>query len=349
MVAAKPAPKARSVSSAQETKTDPGANALIEQGKTFYRSGKFKQALAKFEAALKLEPKNDEALGLAAVTAFRLDNQVQSRDYFLRRAELPNQKDSVKAFCFYRASLTYWRDAHDIVGRYGNVENGKLVYDLPERAASDASYNITNGLEYVERALAITNDFPEAYNIKNLLHAEAALAERDERKEKEHRNQALKALRRAIEISDKSADGKRGDAADFSQPTIRIAEFASTAEEDVAQADPMMKMITGGKPKKRVQPAFPSIRLSKPSIELKDPSTKGAISEGGISVPEAVKVEVLISTTGDVVFAHIIEGRPGLNDAAILASRGWKFEPAKFEDKPVQVSSVISFEIKPKR
>src|ERR1700741_2385044 len=54
---------------------------LIAQGKALYRAQRLKPALAKFEAALKLDPENDEALSLAAVTAFRLDLQPQSRDY----------------------------------------------------------------------------------------------------------------------------------------------------------------------------------------------------------------------------------------------------------------------------
>src|SRR5262249_59877584 len=87
-------------------KPDPSAAQSIEQGKTLYRAQRLKPALAKFEAALKLEPENDEALSFAAVTAFRLDLQSQSRDYFIRRANLARQKDSVKAFSYYRVALT---------------------------------------------------------------------------------------------------------------------------------------------------------------------------------------------------------------------------------------------------
>ncbi|MGH9754870.1 MAG: hypothetical protein ACREA2_19000, partial [Blastocatellia bacterium] len=108
-----------------EAKNQPGAKPdlsaaqLVEQGKALYRAQRFKPALAKFEAALKLEPENDEALSLAAVTAFRLDLQPQSRDYFIRRANLTGQKDSVKAFSYYRVALTYWREIHDLVAKFG--------------------------------------------------------------------------------------------------------------------------------------------------------------------------------------------------------------------------------------
>jgi TonB family protein len=323
----------------QEIKPEQSVAELITQGKSLYRSARFKQALAKFEAALKQKPENDEALGLAAVTAFRLDNQVQSRDYFLRRVDLPDQKDSVKAYCYYRVALTYWRDAHDIVAKYGEIQNGKPVYNLTERDVSEAKYAITNGLENVDRALAITGNIAEAYNVKNLLHAEAALMATDQNSAKENRELSVKALRRAIELTQASAVGKRGEAADFSQPTVRIAEYAKNKDDEEKLEDPMMEILEGGRPTKRVHAIFPSLRQPKPATETTDPSANYFSGK--------VIVEVLVSTTGEVVFAHVVEGRSELNGAAIVAARSWKFAPAKFEGKPVQVSGVISFQMRP--
>jgi tetratricopeptide (TPR) repeat protein len=342
-------------SHAQTPGSEPGATDSIKEGITLYRSRKFKQALEKFEDALRQDPKSDEALLYAAVTAFRLGSQVQSRGYFLRRAELPGQKDTVKAFCYYRVALTYWREAHDIVSRYGDITGERLVYNLPEREAADTERSITNGLEYVDRAIAITKDFGAAYNVKNLLHSEAALVEKDQKKAIDHRNQSIMALRQAVEKTEKSAGARAGDAVDFNQPTVRIAEFAATIEDDGKIDDPMAKMIAGGKPRRRVKANFPSVRLQNLPGEAKDRAT----SEGGAAssspeqtvapAPEVIKVEILVSTTGSVLFTRIIEGQQGLNDAAILAAQGWRFEPATFEGKPVQLSSVISFEVKAKK
>ncbi|MER3418133.1 MAG: hypothetical protein C4343_03265, partial [Chloroflexota bacterium] len=73
-----------------ETQGKPPVTAkdLVEQGKQFYRTSKLPQALKKFTDALKLEADNDEALGLAAITAFRLGNYEQSRELFGRRLAL---------------------------------------------------------------------------------------------------------------------------------------------------------------------------------------------------------------------------------------------------------------------
>jgi tetratricopeptide (TPR) repeat protein len=342
-------------SNAQTPRAEPGVTGIIKEGDALYRSRKFKQALEKFEAALREDPKNDEALFYAAVTAFRLGNQIQSRGYFLRRAELPGQKDTVKAFCYYRVALTYWREAHDMVARYGDITGERLVYNLPEKEATDAERSITNGLEYVDRAIAITKDFGAAYNVKNLLHAEAALVAKDQKKATDHRNQSIMALRRAVEKTEKAAGARPGDAGDFNQPTVRIAEFAAAIEDDRKIDDPMTTMIAGGKPKRRVKANFPTVRPQNLPGEAKDTAASegGAVSSAQDQTaspsPEVIKVEILVSTTGGVVFTRIIEGQQGLNDAALLAAQGWRFEPATFNGKPVQLSSVISFEIKAKK
>ncbi len=360
----KPTPSpAKKADAASPTPTpEPTAVDLIAQGKTLYRSQRFKQALAKFESALKQEPENDEALGLAAVTAFRLDSQAQSRDYFQRRADLPSQKDSVKAFSFYRIALTYWREVHDLVAKFSEVKDNQITVNLPEREGLDLKYGIENGLVYADKALAIISGFAEAHNIKNLLNAEAALAETDEEKARAYRKESVDSLRRAIELSKTPAGGRNLADADFSLPTIRVSTFTHTKEEEDKLEDPMLKLIVGGKPVKRMQAVFPSVKPPKSNADQSDASTKGVTSDGGAYslgtgrgaltaayTPGVVKIEVLISTEGNVVFAHVVDGRSDLNGAAVLAARNWKFEPAKFEGKPVQVSGLITFEMKPGR
>ncbi|MGH9801359.1 MAG: TonB family protein [Blastocatellia bacterium] len=324
----------------QQTSTDtqdaPAAD-LVAQGKALYRTAKFKLALAKFEAALKQEPENDEALGLAAETAFRLDSQAAARIYFLKRAELAGQKDSVKAYSYHRAAMTCWREAHDLVAKYTSIKNGKAIHSLPESTQQEVSENITNGIEYATRALSLKTSFADAYNIRNLLHAEATLAANDEMTAKNHWQKSLDDLRMAQTMTRPSYDNR--DSADFNYPTIRISEFARTKEEQDQQSDEMLKIIEGGKPLKRTQAIFPTTRPAKPG-DSSDTTAKNSYSSG------KVKVEVLVSTEGKVIFSHIIDGRSDLNSAAILAARSWTFEPAMLDGQPVQISGVISFDLK---
>ena len=335
-------PSAKTEPQVSPEKSDAPAADLVTQGKALYRTAKFKLALAKFEAALTQEPENDEALGLAGETAFRLDSQAAARDYFLKRAELPGQKDSVKAYSYHRAAMTCWREAHDLVAKYTELKSGKATHHLPESSQQDVSEIIANGIEYATRAVNLRSSFADAYNIRNLLHSEAALAAGDEAEAKNHWQKSLDDVRMALSMAKPLVDNRAADSADFNLPTVRVSEFSRTKEEEDQQSDEMLKVMEGGKPLKRVQPIFPTSRPAKPGepIEtvVKSPSTSGK-----------VKVEILVSTEGKVIFSHIIDGRSDLNSAAILAARGWTFEPAMLDGQPVQLSGVISFEIKPVR
>jgi hypothetical protein len=344
---------------AQEKPEIPVAD-LIAQGKTLYRTAKFRPALTKFEAALKQEPENDEALGLAAETAFRLDNQPAAREYLIRRAELSGQRESVKAYCFQRVAMTCWREAHDLIAKYAEVKESKVSYELPDDAEKEAKEKIENGIKYAERALELRNEFADAYNIRNLLFAEAALAANNEEKAEEFRRKSLEDLQMALTMA--RPESKITDAADFNYPTIRLSEFTQNKVDDEKFAGPMLKVIEGGKPIKRRQATFPSIRSSKSTADPKDPSGKGVTADGGayslgtgrgaLTAAYAagkVKVEVLVSTQGKVIFTHIIGGRSDLNGAAIFAARSWTFEPAMLDGQPVQVSGVITFDLKPGR
>jgi hypothetical protein len=342
-------------------KSNQPAAQLVEQGKRLYLAQQFKLALAKFEAALKLAPENDEALSLAAVTAFRLDLQAQSREYFIRRANLAGQKDSVKAFSYYRAALTCWREVHDLVAKFVEIKENKILAPIPDQNRAEIQSGIKTGLEYADKALAILDNFAEAENVKNLLHAEAALSANSEEMAGAHRRQSIESLSRAIELSRSIAGSKGRDVADFSMPTIRVSEFAHTDEEEDKIEDPMKALIAGGRPVKRTHAIFPGVRPAR-SGNQDDPSAKGVTKDGGAYslgsgrgaltaayAPGTVKVEVLVSVTGDVVFAHVVDGRSDLNGEAILAARAWKFEPAKFEGKQIQISGMITFEMSPDR
>lgn len=328
---------------------------LIQQGKSFYRAVRLKEALEKFEEALRLEEGAerqpvlyDEALGLAAVTAFRLDNQPLSRKYFEQRAGLTDQKSTVRAFCYYRIALTYWREVHDLVARRAGIEGGRIVTAFNESERAEIDQLVAGGLNSVDLTLRLAENYPEAYNIRNLLYAEAALVEVDEARSSSLRQLAVEALNRSIELTEQAAvAGRRTEVADFGQPTIRIGAFSRTPEEATQTLDPMMKLVEGGVPTRRAQPVFPPLKSARSETAGQaTPSTQSspAAPAGGAAT---LKVEVLVSTAGEVAFASLVDGRPEFGPAAILAARGWRFEPARLNGHPVQVSGLITFEVKP--
>ena len=333
---------------------------LVEQGKVHYRAARFPQALAKFEAAIKLEPQHDEALGLAAITAFRLDNQPLSQQYFLRRAELPDQKPSVRAFSFYRIALSHWRQVHDVVARSFTIKDGQLQFKIAETDQPAIKEHLDAGFSFADRALVVNANYAEAHNVRNLLYSEASLAASSETEARMARTQALESLRKAIKLQQRLTERTEVDTGNFNLATIRIGELPRTTGEEKTFQDEMRKHLEGLLPAKRVSPLFPSMRPARSQSGSKDPSSTGVTDKGGAySIgsgrgaltaayqPGTVKVEVLISAAGDVVFAHVVDGRADLNGAAILAARGWKFAPPRFESTPVQVSAVITFDMKP--
>ena len=330
---------------------------LILQGKDQYRKARYPQALQKFEAALRLEPLNDEALGLAADTAFRLDNQVRARELFLARAQIAGQKDSVRAFCFYSAALTYWRVAHDIVAKACVVNSAKLTCPIPDKEKGDFNAAVAAGLDFADKAMRINANNASAHNLVNLLNSEAALASSEPAEITRNKDNAVAALKKSISIG-KSAASSQTAESNFNLPTVRIGEIPATSS-DAYSDDPMVGLIKGGIPVTRVAPQFPSASRSR-SRDTSDPSTTGVTDKGGAYSlgsgrgaltaayrPGTVKVEVLVSKSGDVVFAHVVSGRDDLNVAAIVAARKWKFAPATFDGTPVQLSGVITFDMRP--
>lgn len=358
-LAQQPAPTTPGQPAAQPTKPPATAKDLIEQGKQLYRTAKFPQALKKFTDALKLEAENDEALGLAALTASRLGNYAQARELFARRIALPGQKDSVKAYSHYWIGLSCWREARERLSMRGEIRQDKVAFKFSEKDVDDISADIRQGLEHLGHALKIKPDYAEAHNVENLLHAEAALlaSASDEARAEAARKAASDALRRALKHYQKPATAQA--AADFGAPTVRVAEFARTKDEAARLADPMLKMIEGGQPVTQVSAYLPGLRAPKQGENPGDSSASGVTSDGGaysvgsgrgaLSAAYAggkVKVEVLVSTAGSVVFARVVDGRGDLNGAALAAAKKWKFTPAKFEGQPVQLNGVITFNVR---
>lgn len=341
------------------TPTPATASDLLTQGKLSYRKGKFDQAAKQFMAALKLEPNNDEALGYASLTAYQLGNHIQARDLFQQRADLKNQKSSVQVFCNYMVAMTWWREAHEVIAKYGELKLPRTTYSLPEKELAMATQSIASGLNSLKKVLAMKTDYTEAINLQNLLHAEAALIATDEDKAEIERKASLSALRQAMKF-------QRPVTEDFGAPTILVGEFALTDEDQEQIKDPMMMVVDGARPLTRATAVLPIIKIApaKPKGTSDQPPPTG-VGPGGSAVSVGpgqgalrpskteimqlkggkAKVEVLISRLGKVVFARIIDGPAATTGPALDAAKKWSFSPPKFEGTPIQVLGVITFDV----
>lgn len=356
-----PAPQTTQPSTTPKPTPSPAtAKDMIAKGIALYRQGKFDQAAKQFLAALKLEPDNDEALGYASLTAYQQGNLSQSRELFQRRADLPNQKSSVKTFSTYMVALTRWRQAHELIARKGELKLPQTVYTLTEKELIEANAHINAGFESIKKVLTMKSDYAEAINVKNLLHAEAALIANDAAKAEEHRKVSLDALRQAIKMN-KAAGG------DFGAPTLLIGEFANTDDDQNQMTDPMLAKLEGGRPISRASAVLPVIKIApaKPKSKDGEPAPTGVGPGGGAvsvgpgqgalrpSKAEVVqlkggvaKVEVLLDSAGKIVFTRILSGPAATTGPALAAAKKWTFSVPRFEGNPVQVLGVISFNVK---
>ncbi|MFN7926464.1 MAG: energy transducer TonB [Blastocatellia bacterium] len=357
----KPASQAPQTTATPKPSPSPAtAKSYIASGIVQYRKGKFDLAIKQFLAALKLEPDNDEALGYASLTAYQLGNQMQARDLFQRRANLPNQKSTVSVFCNYMVALTWWREAHELIAKRGELKPPKTVYTFAEKELAAASLSVSSGLASIGKVLAAKPDYAEALNLQNLLHAEAALLATDESKAEAERKAALVSLRQAIKLHHPGNE-------DFGAPTLMVGEFGLDDEIQKQIADPLWKLVDGGQPLTRTMAILPIIKVTagKTKSGGDQPAPTG-VGPGGSAVSIGpgqgalrpsktevmqlkggkAKVEVLVSTTGKVVFARILDGPPVTTGPSVDAAKKWTFAPPKFEGQPVQVLGVITFEVK---
>ncbi len=342
--------------------TPPPATAkdLIAQGVQQYRKSKFDLAAKQFLAALKLEPNNDEALGYASLTAYQLGNLAQARELFQRRAEVPNQKDTIKIFSTYMVALTRWRQAHEMIAKRGELKVSETIYKLSEKEMIAVNEHINAGLTTINKVLVLKRDYSEALNVSNLLHAEAALIAPSQSQAEEHRKAALDALRQAMKLHKSGPE-------DFGAPTILLGEFGATDEEQSQITDPMWAKVEGGRPLTRATAVLPVVKIAaaKPRSQNGEPPPSG-VGAGGSAVSVGpgqgalrpsktetvqlkggvVKVEVLISSAGRVVIARILDGPAATTGPAYAAAKKWTFSPPKFEGAPIQVLGVITFKVK---
>ncbi|MEP7343365.1 MAG: energy transducer TonB [Acidobacteriota bacterium] len=115
-----------------------------------------------------------------------------------------------------------------------------------------------------------------------------------------------------------------------------------TPAKDSESADPPPP----ADPPKMIQPPVGSINVSGGVLQANairkiqpeyPPIAKAARASG------EVRVQVLVSETGEVIEAAVISGHPLLRDAALQAAQKWQFKPTELSGKPVKVLGILTF------
>lgn len=125
------------------------------------------------------------------------------------------------------------------------------------------------------------------------------------------------------------ADWKKS-AAPKGQEVQHIAEFffieGNFRWNSTVQFFPLQKTKTGSivpaKLVKRVQPEYPAEAQAK-------------------RIEGTVRLQVIVRTDGSVTFQNVVEGDPVLSPAAVEAVRQWRYEPALFNGKLIEMQTTI--------
>jgi protein TonB len=83
-------------------------------------------------------------------------------------------------------------------------------------------------------------------------------------------------------------------------------------------------ILQGALATKKVQPEYP-------------PIAKAARVQGPVSI------QVLLSETGQLLDAVVLEGPPLLREAALAAARQWQFKPHQVNGKAVKAAGILVF------
>jgi len=155
------------------------------------------RAIKAFEAALEKDPKNDVIYAfIAHLYDTSLGDQDKQFEWLLRRANLPGVKDDVKRDVFYNIGVNKWKDAFPLTTRWTDLTKGASraddpmyhIYmrsDMPAEDRKKAEAATAEGLDYLNKALALDADYANAYSYVALLNREQAkLADKDPDKKK---------------------------------------------------------------------------------------------------------------------------------------------------------------------
>lgn len=112
-----------------------------------------------------------------------LEQKEENRNWVLKRINLPNQKDDIRAQSYYTLAVGYWEDAYKTTQKYLIPKTQPAQYKpTKEWEAGDEEQVkalITKGLGYMEDSLKIDPKYANCYSYRGLLYREQIKIETD--------------------------------------------------------------------------------------------------------------------------------------------------------------------------
>jgi tetratricopeptide (TPR) repeat protein len=105
------------------------------------------------------------------------DARAKYLSYLEKRADLPNQTDTVKAQMYYTIGDDYWREGREIIEAHAKRDPANplavpTAYDVPAELVPQINAALTKAHEYMEKAVAKDPAYPEPYLGEKLTYME---------------------------------------------------------------------------------------------------------------------------------------------------------------------------------
>jgi tetratricopeptide (TPR) repeat protein len=205
--------------------------AWLYYGSTVYKEfqnaeGEEKKRIAQesvgiFKKALELAPAGDcktrdSALGYIAAIYNDINDEINNREWLLKRAEGECADKAMKATTFHSVGVKYWQCSYDQTTRYQDklqtqdpfhYRNMDYPAALPDKERANKCAD--EGMKYLEKALAEDPEYVEAQFYKGLLFREKQKLTKEPAKRKEYGDTAEKIAKQATELQKRKEEEQK--------------------------------------------------------------------------------------------------------------------------------------------
>jgi len=139
------------------------------------------------------------------------------REWLLKRAKLPNQREETVRDTYYSLGVALWNELNSITARwadqkrtetnpFGNEPIAYMRSDMPAEDRQRAEQAYREGMEFIEQALQLDPNYANAYSYKGLLYYYRAKLDSDPQRRRELLKQWKEAVDKFQELNQKQAE-----------------------------------------------------------------------------------------------------------------------------------------------
>jgi TonB family protein len=305
-----------------------------------------RSAILAYQRILSFDSSSEEAYKAVAVLYASIREEQLLRDWIWMRASNSLVSVEKRAEAYAILAGKDWDCSFKItelpenklVDMKGN--SPVVVFKKPKSALDfeKAKLCVTRGLEMSELAIALDANSEAAWSYKtNLLIEQSKLAEMDGQEEvktaclKAANEAQAEATRLAEKRHREEEEGELTPQESRPQPPVRLGAESKERQSPPTEP-PSGKIVPGGD-------------LNNAAVNKPEPIYPQLAKSAGAS--GIVRVEIVVSESGDVISARAVSGHPLLQAAAVAAARRAKFTPISIQNEPVNVRGFLTYEFRP--